>query len=459
MTPPEVTQAWTGFQVAWTMARGYPGAFGRRVNALVRVDPAVPAVRRAVPPWRRRRVRRGGWSLLHLDLLVLLGFSVSLALFNHAQIGLSVPLVYPFLLYLLVRMLLLAFGRGRPREPLPLLGPGPWLAVGVVFLVGFRIGLNVTNSNVIDVGYAGVIGATSCCTARTLYGHWPADNASGDTYGPVNYYAYVPSGASSAGAGVGQASGRARRGDRLRPADPARAVPARAPDPRADARDRARLRVGGVSVHAVVAQLQHQRHAGGAAPRGSRCWSLTSAPARGVAARARRPDQVRAAGAGAAVPARPDGRARAKARSAATSPHSQLTHRGRVAPCPARPRLHAFWHDTIAYQAARVSPVLDLGPVGGLGFEQHLVAGSRCGARARGRVRAPPARPASGGRARRRGRHRAPDRRHLLVLPLYCVVLPAGLSRCSASYPTEVARAPSRRATGVRAVAVGAVTP
>ena len=44
----------------------------------------------------------------------------------------------------------------------------------------------------IDVGYAGVIGATSCCTASTLYGGWPKDNANGDTYGPVNYYAYVP---------------------------------------------------------------------------------------------------------------------------------------------------------------------------------------------------------------------------------------------------------------------------
>src|SRR3954447_9796316 len=28
-----VTEAWTGFQVAWTMARGYAGAFGRKVNA------------------------------------------------------------------------------------------------------------------------------------------------------------------------------------------------------------------------------------------------------------------------------------------------------------------------------------------------------------------------------------------------------------------------------------------
>ena len=30
----KVTEAWTGFQVAWTMARGYSGAFGRRVNAV-----------------------------------------------------------------------------------------------------------------------------------------------------------------------------------------------------------------------------------------------------------------------------------------------------------------------------------------------------------------------------------------------------------------------------------------
>ena len=48
---------------------------------------------------------------------MLLGFSISLAFFNHAEIGLSVPLVYPFLVYLLVRMLLLAFGKGVPRGP------------------------------------------------------------------------------------------------------------------------------------------------------------------------------------------------------------------------------------------------------------------------------------------------------------------------------------------------------
>ena len=192
-----VTQVWTGFQVAWTMARGYPGAFGRRVNALYVWIPMCLLFMAPFLPWPRRRggrwVRvRGGWSLLHLDLLVLLGFSISLALFDNAQIGLSVPLVYPFLLYLMVRLLLLAFGRGRPRRPLALRVPVAWVAIATVFLVGFRVGLNVTDSNVIDVGYAGVIGAHRLTHDKPLYGNWPSDNGNGDTYGPVNYYAYAP---------------------------------------------------------------------------------------------------------------------------------------------------------------------------------------------------------------------------------------------------------------------------
>ncbi len=122
---------------------------------------------------------------------MLLGFSVSLAFFNHAAIGLSVPLVYPFLIYALARMLLLANGRGLPRRPLPA-PPTSWLAIGTVFLMAFRIGLNILNSNVIDVGYAGVIGADKLIHGHPLYGHWPADNRYGDTYGPVSYYVYLP---------------------------------------------------------------------------------------------------------------------------------------------------------------------------------------------------------------------------------------------------------------------------
>jgi hypothetical protein len=195
-----VLEAWTGYQVPWTMARGYDGAFGRRVNAWY---VWVPMCVLFLAPFLAsggagpaRPGRRGllGWrpSWLHLDLLVLLGFSVSLAFFNAARIGLSTPLIYPLLGYLLIRMLLVA-RRGGRAEPLRLLVPVSWLAVALVFLIGFRVGLNVTNSNVIDVGYSGVIGAHRLVHGQPLYARdWPRDDASGDTYGPVNYYAYVP---------------------------------------------------------------------------------------------------------------------------------------------------------------------------------------------------------------------------------------------------------------------------
>jgi hypothetical protein len=191
----KVLEQCTGFQVAWTMARCYPGAFGRHVNALYLWLPL--CVLFLVPFVNFRRP----FALLHLDLLVLLSFSVSLAFFNHAHIYASVPLAYPPLLYLLVRMLALARRgrRGRPGllgragiGPLRLLVPAPWLAVAVVFLLGFRIALNVTDSNVIDVGYAGVIGAQRIANDRPLYGSFPVDNEHGDTYGPANYEAYIP---------------------------------------------------------------------------------------------------------------------------------------------------------------------------------------------------------------------------------------------------------------------------
>ena len=183
-----VLEQWTGFQVAWSMARGYPGAFGRHVNALYVWLPLCVLFMFPFLDFRRPL------SLLHLDLLVLLSFSVSLAFFNHAHIYASVPLVYPPLVYLLVRMLALSRrkrSRGEPR-PLRLLVPLPWLALGVVFLIGFRVALNVTDSNVIDVGYAGVIGGQRIVDGKSLYGSYPSDNEHGDTYGPVNYEAYVP---------------------------------------------------------------------------------------------------------------------------------------------------------------------------------------------------------------------------------------------------------------------------
>jgi hypothetical protein len=185
-----VLEHYTGYKVAWTMARGYPGAFGRRVNEpWIWIPLAVLFVVPFVDP-------RRPWRWLHADLLALSLFSVSIAFFNHAQIGTSVPLAYPPLAYLLVRMLALALARDRrgggPDGRLRLLVPVSWLAVALVFLVGFRIGLNLTSSNVIDVGYSGVIGADRIVHGDRLYGNFPADDEHGDTYGPLAYEAYVP---------------------------------------------------------------------------------------------------------------------------------------------------------------------------------------------------------------------------------------------------------------------------
>jgi hypothetical protein len=183
-----VLEHWTGFKVAWSMARGYPGAFGRHVNATYIWVPLTLLFVLAL--WDRSRLL----SLRNVDLLVLSSFSISLAFFNHGDIYQSVPLAYPPLLYLLVRMLLIGLRRrgGDPRRPYRSLMPVAWLPVALVFLVGFRVGLNVSDSNVIDVGYAGVIGAERIVDGKRIYGNFPHDNQSGDTYGPVAYEAYVP---------------------------------------------------------------------------------------------------------------------------------------------------------------------------------------------------------------------------------------------------------------------------
>ena len=194
------------------MARGYAGAFGRAANA-----PWVwiPLCALFVLPFARRPLR-----LLHLDLAVLLGVLGLLRVLHAARIDVSVPLVYPLLVYLLARMLVIALARARARAAAAAADrAGGGLGVGALFLLGFRVGLNVVGSNVIDVGYAGVIGADRSAPARRLYGNFPLDNPRGDTYGPVLYEAYVPF---EALLGVerrlGRAAGRARRRGRLRPA-------------------------------------------------------------------------------------------------------------------------------------------------------------------------------------------------------------------------------------------------
>ena len=71
----------------------------------------------------------------------------------------SVPLVYPPLVYLLAPRASGSAGAGARRARRAAVWPVWVLAAATVFLTGFRIGLNVRDSNVIDVGYSGVIGA------------------------------------------------------------------------------------------------------------------------------------------------------------------------------------------------------------------------------------------------------------------------------------------------------------
>ncbi len=180
----QVEESWTGYQVAWKMARGYSGAFGHKLNAPYVFLPLCILFLAGLIDWRR--IRR----VANLDLLVLLGFGVSHIFFSRAEIGVSTPLIYPVLTYVLSRMLWIGFkGRGEGLRPV---WPAAVLVVAALFLVGVRVGLNVADSGVSDIGYASVVGADRTTHGEDIYGNFPGDVSQGDTYGPFTYYAYVP---------------------------------------------------------------------------------------------------------------------------------------------------------------------------------------------------------------------------------------------------------------------------
>jgi hypothetical protein len=206
-----VTEAWTGAQVAWGMARGIPGAFGGlKIN-----DPVVWLAfcfvfLLGLGDWKRP------FSLRNLDLLFLLSPTASLWFFNHGDVFTAVPLFYPCLIWVVLRGIWIGKTNrgtaGAPRWPV-------WILIAAtVFLVSFRVGLNVGASNVIDVGYSGVIGAERIVHGQAPWGNFPQDsdgykicphqtdtemriqtngvceraNPLGDTYGPTAYEAYIP---------------------------------------------------------------------------------------------------------------------------------------------------------------------------------------------------------------------------------------------------------------------------
>ena len=183
-----VLEKWTGTQVDTKLARGYPGAVsGKASSWWIWLPLCALFLAPFVDP--RRPLR-----LIHLDLLALLGFSVSLAFFNHAQIGASVALVYPVLAYVFLRMLIAGFRPIESRDRLLPLAPRSWLVAGIVALVAFHTAYIATQGKVIDVGLAGVIGADRLVKGDDVYGAGASSGMPirGDVYGPVNYLAYVP---------------------------------------------------------------------------------------------------------------------------------------------------------------------------------------------------------------------------------------------------------------------------
>jgi hypothetical protein len=179
-----VRESWTGYQVAWKMARGYSSAFGHKLNAPYVFLPLCAIFLLGLLDWRRLG------RIANLDLLALLAFGASNFFFNRAEIGISVPLQYVPLVYLFGRALWIGLRGGgegiRPRWP------AAWLLIAALFLIGFRVGLNMTDSGVIDVGYASEVGADRIVHGEPIYDNFPEDVSQGDTYGPVNYLAYVP---------------------------------------------------------------------------------------------------------------------------------------------------------------------------------------------------------------------------------------------------------------------------
>jgi hypothetical protein len=208
-----VLYAWTGPQVAWGMARGSPGAFGgKEINSYAVWLGLSALFLIGLLDWRRLL------SLRTLDVLALWSFSISLWFFNRGHIFAAMPIIYPGLFWLLFRCLWIG------KTDRPSRGSAVWpvwvLAAASVFAAGFRIGLDVRASNVIDVGYSGVIGADRISHGQSPYGHFPIEdnrpacgpsdssgeirdrvqtnghcesaNPEGDTYGPVSYWAYIP---------------------------------------------------------------------------------------------------------------------------------------------------------------------------------------------------------------------------------------------------------------------------
>ena len=132
---------------------------------------------------------RGLSWLDRVDLSAVLFFGVSYTLFNTKIFEPGVWLAYPPLLYLLGRMLWRGL-RARPRRSeLRIALPTGVLIGGLLILIGARIAVALAPKQIMDVGYASMIGAYKILHGQSIY--FPSVGHP-DTYGPINYLAYAP---------------------------------------------------------------------------------------------------------------------------------------------------------------------------------------------------------------------------------------------------------------------------
>ena len=175
---------YTGDQVGWNMARGVKGAYGKQANYWWVWLPLSLVFAAAF--WRTERLI----SLRNFDIVALLGFLVSHGFYRQGIVLEAVVLWYAPLVYLFVRTLLMGFGIGERVERtsnLPM-----WVLMVLAGLAGGLVMVLNVDARVIDVGYAGVVGADRILDGTIPYGNMPSDVGTGDTYGPLNYLLYVP---------------------------------------------------------------------------------------------------------------------------------------------------------------------------------------------------------------------------------------------------------------------------
>ena len=234
----------TGDQVGWLMARGEPGAYGKQANYWwVTCSAPHRQAHLAAQPRRRRPTRFPRLPRLLPGRDRLRGGA----------------LWYPPLIYLLFRTFLMGFGYGERVEKTSNLPT--WLLLSLAGLAaGLVLGLN-TDSRVIDVGYAGVVGADRILEGSIPLRRLPRRRGHRRHLRPAELPALCSLRPDVRLLGkLGLRAGRPRP-DRLRLRRRRDgALRNRLHTLRSQGRLCAGLRLGGLPVHALRDQQQHQRH-------------------------------------------------------------------------------------------------------------------------------------------------------------------------------------------------------